>query len=85
MPNQMEDSKGAHLVGKAPEEKGDDNRSPELGHDVEQAEAPIPQDGNGRRSLAPGRCQQPFAECCMMYEISELLYRMDRRTFMRYR
>jgi len=36
----------ARLVGKAPEQQGDDDRAPELRHDVEQAEAPVAQDGD---------------------------------------
>merc|ERR1719327_1432184 len=37
---------GADLVGEAPEEHRDDDGAPELGHDVEEAVGPVPQDGD---------------------------------------
>ena len=39
--------KEADLVGKAPEKKGHHDRAPELGHDVEETETPISEDGYG--------------------------------------
>lgn len=55
-----------HLISKAPEEQGHDNWSPELCHDIEQAETPVPQDGNGRCCLCSRLGQKLFAESCIM-------------------
>lgn len=46
-----------HLVGKPPEQKRHDDRPPELGHDVEQAEGPVPEDGDG-----PGKAGAPLRQ-----------------------
>ena len=35
------------LVGEAPEQEGHHDRAPQLSHHVEQAEGPVPQNGNG--------------------------------------
>lgn len=35
-----------HLIGEAPEKKGDNNRAPQLCHHIEEAEAPVTQNGD---------------------------------------
>lgn len=54
----------AHLICKAPEEEGNHDRAPKLCHDVEKAETPISEDGDGSCCLCSSRCKQPFTECC---------------------
>ena len=43
----MINKKGLHLVGKPPEQERDDDGSPQLCHDIEEAEGPVPEDGDG--------------------------------------
>lgn len=53
-----------HLVGKAPEEERDDDGAPQLGHDVEEAEGPVAQDGDGAHEAHTQRLQQLLREGC---------------------
>ena len=62
-----------HLVGKAPEQQGHHHRSPQLRHDVEEAEAPVAQDGDGGGCLAAQLCQQAFTEGCTQRAVSMCL------------
>lgn len=44
-----------YLIGESPEEHGDDDAAPELGHDIEEAEAPDAEDGDGAQEAGPQR------------------------------
>ena len=51
-----------YLIGKPPEEDGYDDAAPELGHDVEEAEAPDAEDGNGPEEAGPERGEEAVGE-----------------------
>lgn len=53
-----------HLVGKAPEQQGHHHGAPQLRHDVEHAECPVAQDGNGTTETRAVGCQQPLGQGC---------------------
>lgn len=57
-------SRGRHLVGKAPEEQRDDDGAPQLGHDVEQAVRPVAHDGDGAGEARAPLLEQLGAELC---------------------
>merc|ERR1719313_2140541 len=65
---------GADLVGEAPEEHRDDDGAPELGHDVEEAVGPVPQDGDRGREPGPRLLQQPLGE---LGRVQEVLQRVE--------
>lgn len=54
----------ANLVGKTPEEQGHNHGAPELSHDVEEAEGPVAQDGDGPGEARTHSDQQLFREGC---------------------
>ena len=56
--------KRSHLICEAPEEEGHHDRPPQLGHDVEQAEGPVAQNGDGARKACARLCQEVLAEPC---------------------
>jgi len=51
-----------YLIGKPPEEDGYDDAAPELGHDVEEAEAPDAEDGNGPEEAGAERGEESVGE-----------------------
>jgi hypothetical protein len=51
-----------YLICKPPEKDGYDDTAPELGHDVEEAEAPDAEDGNGSEEAGPERGEEAISE-----------------------
>ena len=57
--------RSAYLVGKTPKQQRHDHRSPQLSHDIEQAEGPVAQDGNWAGKAGTHLLQQPLRQCCI--------------------